>query len=443
MTDRQRTRVIVVGGGFSGISAAVALRALGHHVRILEQHATLGGRARTERYAEEHVDVGAQLIASTFTRTMRLLEHAALEPTRARDVFVRGDERHPIQFGSIASLLRFPGLRAVDKIRLGATILPKLARHGSDLRADASTELATLDGEDARSFVTDAVSDDAANILVEPPLNAFYGVRGRETSLAFYLTLGRYGSSSDLMASRGGWSSALDRAVAGIEIERGVRVVRIEHERHSFVLHDTAGDVHECDALVLATSAGVARALLHGVLDETHPLLDWMGSVVARATWTVALALSRALPPNAFGILADPRDAGSVSACAIPAGRWSDGSSPIVLAWPTPDAIDRLEGQSASDIVAAMMPEIERLVPEVRGSVAHARVYRFDEGTPLATPGFLAHRERGRELAGSLPLPVALAGDYLTMPFIEGAVASGERAAEQLVRRLTSAAAID
>lgn len=437
VTEDERARIVVVGGGFSGIAAAAALRALGHHVRMLEQHATLGGRARSEQYAGEIVDIGAQLVASTFTRTTRLFERAALETTRAHDVFVRGDKRQPIHFGSIASLLRFPGLSAVDKIRLGATILPTMARHGSELRADGGADVASLDAASAREFVTHAVSDDAANILVEPPLNAFYGARGRDTSLAFFLTLGRYGSSADLMASRSGWSSALERVASGIEIQYGVRVVRVERAGHAFVLHDTSGGVHEGDALVLATSASVAGSLLHDIVGDTHPLLGWMRSVVARPTWTVAIALTRPLLPHSFGVLADPREARSVSACALPAGRWRDGSSPIVLAWPTPDAIDRLQGQPVTAIVSAMMPEIERLVPEVRGSVAHARLYRFEDGTPLAPPGFLAHRARGRELAASIELPIALAGDYLTMPLIEGAVASGEMAADQLVRRLT------
>jgi hypothetical protein len=63
-------------------------------------------------------------------------------------------------------------------------------------------------------------------------------------------------------------------------------------------------------------------------------------------------------------------------------------------------------------------------------------VYRFDEGTPLPFPGFVGDRARGRALAESLPARIALAGDYLTMPLIEGAVASGEAAAARILRAL-------
>jgi protoporphyrinogen oxidase len=83
-----------------------------------------------------------------------------------------------------------------------------------------------------------------------------------------------------------------------------------------------------------------------------------------------------------------------------------------------------------------MLPDIEELLPEIRGRVRRARVYRMDEGTPLARPGFGADRRRANALASSIDAPITLAGDYLTMPLIEGAVMSGESAADRLLTRL-------
>jgi predicted NAD/FAD-dependent oxidoreductase len=167
----------------------------------------------------------------------------------------------------------------------------------------------------------------------------------------------------------------------------------------------------------------------------------WLGSVVTRPTWTVTLALENEMRADTFGVLADPAEASMVSACALPRGRWrkTPHGENIVLAWPTPNAVDWLAGRPAAEIVAAMMPEIERLVPETRGTVERARVFRFDEGTPLAAPGFVAHRAVARQLEDSLAVPVALAGDYLTMPLVEGAVVSGEQAAARIVRQLARA----
>lgn len=435
------THVLVIGGGFSGVAAAAALHAQGHAVTLLERHAVLGGRARSDVRIEIPVDTGAQLIASTFTHTTRLLANARLEATSARDIFVRGDKRLPIRFGSIASMLRFGGLGAGDKLKLGTTLLPIMARHARSLRADDGDGLAQLDEISARSFVAESISERAAEVLVEPPLNAFYGARGGETSLAFFLTLGKYGSDAELLASRGGWSAALAAAATGVRIETNTRTDVIDITSSGVVARDTTHRERPAHAVVIATSAMRARGLLVPTLGEHHPLISWLASVRTRPTWTVMLSLDRAIAAESFGVLADPTDASAVSACALPAGRWNDrdASNRIVLAWPTPQAVDRFARQPAAEIVAAMMPEIERLVPETRGAVDRARVFRFDDGTPLAGPGFLAHRAMGRHLEDSLDLPVALAGDYLTMPLVEGAVISGERAAARITKRLRGA----
>lgn len=442
MSDaRVSANVLVVGGGFSGVAAAAALRAQGHTVTLLERHAVLGGRARSEARSEGPVDTGAQLIASTFTRTMRLLANARLDATNARDVFVRDGARLPLRFGSIASMLRFGGLGAGDKLKLGTTLLPLLARHAGVLRAVDNDGLEALDDVSARVFVERTISERAANVLVEPPLNAFYGARGRETSLAFFLTLGRYGSEASLLASRHGWSNALSTAAAGVRLELNAHVDLIEITPSDVVARDTTRREWRADAVIIATSAGVAHSLLGSMAGETHPLVRWLASIVTRPTWTVMLTLDRSLHAETFGVLADPAEATMVSACALPAGRWNaeDRSPGVVLAWPTPNAVEQLANHPATELVAAMMPEIERLVPETRGAVERARVFRFDEGTPLAEPGFLAHRAIGRQLEEALQGPVALAGDYLTMPLVEGAVASGERAAERIGRILARA----
>ena len=441
MTDVTGSRALVIGGGFSGVAAATALRAQRCDVTLLEQHDVLGGRARSTSIGSHHIDVGAQLITSAFNRATRLLVRAPLEVTRGRDLFVSDGRRLPVHFGSISSMLRFGALGVVDKIRLGATVLPLLARHRASLRADANEDLADLDMMTARAYIGDSAGSRAADAVVEPALNAFYGMRGSETSLAFFLTLGRYGSDGDLLASRGGWSEALARATADVRVEHGVRIDAIKVATSGVVARDANGREWVGDAAVMATSAEVARALLRETLPPPDALAEWLGSVETRRTWTVLLVLRRGVHADAFGVLADPRESAMVSACAIPSGRWpvTLDAPRVVLAWPTPAAVDSLGEHPAQEIVSAMIPEIERLVPEVRDGVERARVVRFDEGTPLAPPGFLAHRAEGRALAEALDIPIALAGDYLTMPFVEGAVVSGERAAEHLVRRLGGA----
>ena len=450
-------RVLVVGGGFSGVAAALALDARGASVTLLDERATLGGRARTDDMEGFSIDTGAQLIASSFTRTVGMLsprhaadpEHAgrvadgrgasALHQVPGRDAYLQGGERFPLQFGSIRSLLSFGGLSTLEKLKLATHMLPLLTTNHSALDAAAADIPASIDAGSARAYMNSNVGTRAADVLVEPPLNGFYGVRGDEVSLAFYLMLGRYASEGDMLSPTNGWSHAIDAVLGNVDCHRGSKVLDLSIVNGNEVVARTSdGSRWVADGVVIATGPRSAAALLAPLLRADHPLPRWLTSVALRPTWTVALALDCAPRRDAFGIFHDAPHARRVSACAVQGAKMSrpPAGRDVVLAWPTPDAISELHGDSSSAIVAAMLPEIETLVPEVRGHVMRARVYRFDEGTPIAHPGFATERMRGRQLAADLELPVVLAGDYLTSPLLEGAVTSGNEAAALLENRL-------
>ena len=451
-------RALVIGGGFSGIAAAGALRARGASVTLLDERATPGGRARTDEMAGFSVDTGAQLISTSFAPSIALLsrntsagaQHSAtaarayagaLHRVPGRDAYLQGGERFPLQFGSVRSLLSFGGLSALEKLRLATHVLPMLTTNHVALDAGASKVPAAIDSLTARGYMSANVGTRAADVLVEPPLNGFYGVRGEEVSLAFYLMLGRYVTEGDMLAPSDGWSRALGAVLQDVDYHPATKVLGLAIAEDGEVTARTEdGETRSADGVVIATGPRSAATLLAPILASGHPLPRWLSSVALRSTWTVALALDRAARRDAFGIFHDAPHAHRVSACAVHGATMSrpPADRDLVLAWPTPDAIADLQRESSSAMVAAMLPEIEALVPEVRGHVVRARVYRFDEGTPVAHPGFAAEREHGRALAAELEPRIVLAGDYLTAPLIEGAVASGNEAASLLESKLTS-----
>ena len=68
--------VIIVGGGLSGLSAAVALTSRGIPVTLFEQQPALGGRAYsfTDATTGETIDNGQHVLIKGYQRTMRFLE---------------------------------------------------------------------------------------------------------------------------------------------------------------------------------------------------------------------------------------------------------------------------------------------------------------------------------------------------------------------------------
>ena len=439
MTD---VRVVVIGGGFAGVAAAAWLRARGVRVTLIEARPTLGGRARSDVLDDLPIDTGAQLITGGFTRTVRMLG-AQLESGVAHDIVVRGDERLPLRFGSLRSLLSFSGLSALDKVRLATYLLPLLARYHDALDASGTRIPASLDTESVRAFVQRKIGPAAADTLAEPPCNGFYNLSAADVSLAFYLTLGRYGSDGEALAPVNGWSAALGSALGDVEVVRDTRATALEIERDTarrttrVCVRDASGRAWEGNAAVIATDPRAAHALLAAHLSPDDSLARWLSAIPMRDTLTLALALDCAPPRDAFGIFQDVRTARTVSACVVHGAKHAlRVDRDAVLAWTTPASLETLRAASSESIAAKMLPDVEALVPDVRGHIRRARVYRFEPGSPIPYIGFVSDRANGTALADAMALPVALAGDYLTTPLIEGAVASGEHAAARIARIL-------
>jgi squalene-associated FAD-dependent desaturase len=71
-------RVVVVGGGFAGLSAAIALQERRHQVHLLERRGVLGGRATSYRDAVsgEDVDNGTHVMIGAYHATLDLVRRA-------------------------------------------------------------------------------------------------------------------------------------------------------------------------------------------------------------------------------------------------------------------------------------------------------------------------------------------------------------------------------
>jgi len=82
-------------------------------------------------------------------------------------------------------------------------------------------------------------------------------------------------------------------------------------------------------------------------------------------------------------------------------------------------------------IVQAVTPEAEKYFPGLSTQIATTRIYRWKHAEPYSHVGrakALLHYRNGR----ALDQRVLLAGDYMSMPFTEGAAESGKWAAEQI-----------
>lgn len=141
--------VIVIGGGFAGLSAATALAERGARVVVLEARPVLGGRATafTDPATGERVDNGQHVLFGCYRETFRFLQRigaaaeVALQPRLAIEVVDRDGRRSrltcpaaPARLGLAAGIVRWTALPLRDRVSVLRMALQRRPRAGETVR---------------------------------------------------------------------------------------------------------------------------------------------------------------------------------------------------------------------------------------------------------------------------------------------------------------------
>jgi protoporphyrinogen/coproporphyrinogen III oxidase len=433
-------RIAVVGGGPAGLAAAWTAASRGAEVDVYERSERPGGLLRTELLAGARVDTGVQLVASAHSALIGLLREAGLAglltPSAGRDALWRRGRPQPITYGSVASMVSSSALPMTLKLKMGARYLPFLKTEAR--RLDANDVLASggaeFDSESVAAWGSRELGDDFTELLAYPLLAAYYGATPEETSAAVYHALARVGLDVRVLAAAGGFgavaaglSESLEARGVRLHTRRAVQGVRIGADGAEV-------DGERFDAAVLAVPARGAAALL----SAQGALQEWLARVRERTTFTVAYRLDRRFPGDYFG-LSFPRggEHGDVLAAlciqsAKAGSQLAEGDAITVM--PAPAVVERLLALDDDGVTERVLGAVERAVPGITKRVTASHVTRFEDGYSIFYPGYVRHL---RALDASwLPPRLALAGDYLVAPSVEGAVRSGIRAAERVLETL-------
>lgn len=439
-------KIIVVGAGPSGLAAAYRLTRAGVAVTVCEAREWVGGRTRTERVDGFRIDTGAQLYASMYTDVRALLDELGegdrLVRSPGLDALWREGRSREVAFGSVASMVTSSALGLRLKVRLGTTYLPFLARHARSLelhRPERAAE-AGLDGESIEEWGRREMGEEFLDALVYPQLATYYGALPEETSAGFYHQLAHYGTDVRLLALRGG-AGALSELLAarvragGGEVRLGTPVTSVSRRRAGVVVAG-AGWEEECAGVVLAIPAPSAGNFLG---DGGDSLRSWLDGVRFRPSLSIALLLDRPVDVDFFG-LSFARGEGRVLEALCVQENKGPGLVPegkgLLVAFVRPECVASLLDRDGPDVLAAIRPDLDRAFPGRAAHVEGVRVYRWREGIPVFYPGFLAHLGSFRTGAVEQDGAVALAGDYLVSPTMEGAVSAGLAAADRILARL-------
>jgi squalene-associated FAD-dependent desaturase len=455
-------RVVVVGGGFAGFAAAVALQERRHQVVLIERRGVLGGRASSSRDAVtgEDVDNGTHLMVGAYRATLDLVRRAgagdlvlAQENLRLEWIDDRGSSALdcPPLLAPLHLLAGLAGLRVSLQVKLQAVRLGLAVRYG---RRPEGLTLAQYfarcgQGEAARRLLWDPL---ALAILNEPPERAAAVLFHRVYQETF-LTDHR---ASSIVFLRRGWSTLVERIARYFEgrggtVLRGTRAERIVVEdgratgvlcaerpraREAIAGGEPASPLLESgDAVVSAVPAHALVPLLPEFWRGRAPF-DVLGRFGAAPIVSVELWLDRVVVDRVMLGLRD-----SELEWVFDKGRlFGRSGAPQHLAFIV-SAAYRSAPKTNAELQAAAEAALRRYFPAMAGaSVVRALVQRDPQATFASSP----------ELEPLRPLPATpigglfLAGDWTAtcLPAtIEGAVRSGEAAARAVLEQAVRAQA--
>ncbi|HXJ34867.1 MAG TPA: hydroxysqualene dehydroxylase HpnE [Candidatus Eisenbacteria bacterium] len=435
--------VIVAGGGFAGLAAAMRLVRGGARVTLLERRPFLGGRAYsfTDVATGDVLDNGPHAFMGAYTELLAFLREIGAEDAiafqprlcvpmadRRRGVAALAAPAVPGPLQGLAALLGFPLLSRSDRLRLLAGAVRLVALRPRTLAGRTVAEALNAVGQplEARRCFWDPL---AVATLNEDPERAaaapfaavlrkgfLSGARAARFGVARGPLGDAYAGPARAAIEHAGGTVRTGAAVAEVTIADGIAT--------GVVLRD--GSRVSADAVILAVPASALLRLLPAPLREATPLRS-LAQVDTSPIVSVHLWLGRAVPigrPDAgapfVGLLGaraqwlfdcGPSRAGGHRIASVTSGaRFWDGADDDAIA-------------------AAVVADARAMLPDLAGvAVARAHVVRERHATLSLTPA----AERARPPTTTSVPNLFLAGDWVQTGLpatIESAVVSGRRAA--------------
>lgn len=380
--------VIVVGGGAAGLACARTLAARGRTPLVLEQASSVGGRVRTDHIDGFQLDHGFQVLPIAYPEVRGMLDLDRLRPAMfERGAIVRADGR----FRRLADPRHAP----VRSLRALAGGVVGLRDSAAIVRLLRGTDNETTAAEALRSA---GVSRATSERFFIPFLRGVFLEEGMTTSSRFLDFVLETFSSGPAALPRDGMGAVTTQLAENVQLRTGTAVATVGP--HAVSLE--TGEQMRAEAVVVAT-AGIVDDAAHGWNGVTCLYFDAPEPPIP-GPWLVVNGEG-----GPINNLCVPSEA--VPAYA-PAGR--SLVSVTILGFDPPD-LDGVGRQLRTWFGAAA------------ADWRHLRSYRI----PRALPRYPVGGRFG--LLPRLAPGLYACGDHREHPSLNGALASGRRAAEAIL----------
>jgi len=447
------TRVVIVGGGVAGLTAARDLVAAGHDVLLLEGSDHVGGKLLRHQVGGVVVDVGAEAMLNrrpegvALARAVGLaLEHPAVASSR---IWTRGALR-PLP----RSLMGVP----LDLDQLAASGV--LSDEGLErARREPGLPPEVVDGDvSVGELVARRFGDEVVDRLVEPLLGGVYAGHARELSArASVPQLVAFAEKGSLLEQGaaipmtydtpvfagipGGMGLLPEALAAGLTVRTGVTVRGLTRTATGFEVltgPTTDPELITAEAVVLATPAAPTARLLADLAPTASAELAGIESAsMAVVTFAFRAGDVAAIDTGSSGFLVPPVDGRRIKASTFSFAKWGwvreAGAVEGLVHLRTSLGRHREEiALQASDeeLIALSLTDLEAATG-LRAAPVDTHVQRWGGGLPQYAVGHLDRVTRIRADVARVP-GLAVCGAAYDGVGIPAVIASAHRAADEL-----------
>ncbi len=441
-------KVIVVGAGISGLSAAWRLQSAGVDVVVVDKAARPGGRFHSIAVNGCTMEAGANFITDSYRIVPRLAAAVNLKLERVSSgsaIAIDGKIR-AFRASWPPSAVRAGILSPRD----ATAALPGLMRFGTRYRRNGTFDplnWLALDAIPATEWAQDLGLHAMLERAWRPAYHGFYFLDTQASSAAAVAAMAQHGLRQHTLTIRGGLSTLTDALATRLEVHTGVTVTEITEAASEVLVRTDCGD-YRADAAVVAVPGPRADGIM---------ALDRYEAAVTQVPYScgllVGLGMGRRVNrqelQGAYGVLAHPDAEPFAALCvASRAGHGTDsassgGSRDVITCMFNDSQARALAEQPDGQIIATAQHGLLAWEPTLRDALAgddsgddsaaasSNAAIRIPHAMPTSPPGRLSHIAAYRRRAYGRR--VILSGDSLAWPWSDSAAFTGMWAARTLL----------
>lgn len=438
--------VVVVGGGIAGLAAARAVHQAGYTVTVLERGDRVGGRVRTEIVDGIPIDLGAQFISGFYDATIALIDELGLSP----ELKQRSQRAYLVDRGAVqglwpaGELMSGHALSAVPKARMLLLTAPLVA-HWRQLSIVDLTSSAAIDRESAAQFLGRLTGKQTLDNFFAPLLRGLLYWDADTTGIAIVLAILKsfVKSRSGTYRMDGGIDQLPHALTTGINAQTSSGVRKVTQTEDGYLVTADGPDGEQQIAargVLCSTTATQVNAIMPWL---PTAMASFFGSVSYTRTAILTFRVASDAKNYPRGALLFPvpavKDIASINPRyeIVDGATGTDDSGRLINVFLSDQGIADHGGLDDKELAAVTLKRVSELIGSNGWASAAelVHVHRWPEALPRYQPGHIEAVRQFRIAEAGLT-SLAFAGDYLDGPYVDGAVRSGQSAAQRLVAQL-------